>query len=324
MKKAITTIRQTKDLFNSIRNAVVSPLSRSTEPLLANPLRRCEGGRRIREFPNVINNKATPLVSIITVVYNGGKTLEQCIRSVLLQSYDNIEYIIVDGGSRDETLNIIEHYDSDIDYWVSEQDGGIYDAMNKGLQLASGDYIGMLNSDDWLEPDAIDTLVKAFRPGIDFVYGDVFIADEYGRIDKLKTVEEPIVGALPYRMPFSHQTFYMRREVFEVVGGYDTRYRLSADLELVCRVLSLGFIGAYAGGPIATFRSGGASGGITTFLETRVIATQYGMGSFVSWLHVAESLLKVFVAGILPKFASEWIRRVIGSSYKSFDDHRRP
>lgn len=323
MNKTIANVQQSGALLDSSRNVVVASLSSSAEPLCASPPRRA-GGRRTRDYPKGTKTKETPLVSIITVVYNGGKTLEQCIRSVLAQTYKNIEYIIIDGGSHDNTLQIVNIYDADIEYWVSEQDRGIYDAMNKGLQLASGDYIGMLNSDDWLEPNAIDMLLKAFRPGIDFVYGDVFIADDDGRIVSLKTVEEPILGALPYRMPFPHQTFYVRREVIEVVRGYETHYRLSADLELVCRVVRLGFIGAYAGGPIATFRSGGVSGGIKTFLETRAIATKYGMNYFVSWFRVAESLLKVLVVSILPVSTTNWIRRVIGSNYKSSNDQRLP
>ena len=326
MNSTIVTVQETGFLLDPRENVAAVSISSSAVPMHASPARR-EGGRRtlsVRNSPGGTDAKAEPLVSIITVVYNGGKTLEQCIRSVLVQSYGNIQYIIIDGGSRDNTLKIIESYEERIDYWVSERDGGIYDAMNKGLQLASGDYIGMLNADDWLEPNAIEMLLNAFRPGIDFVYGDVFIADEDGRIVSLKTVEEPIVAALPYRMPFPHQTFYVRREVIKVIRGYDTHYRLSADLELVCRVVRLGFNGAYAGGPIATFRSGGASGGITTFLETRAIATKYGMGYFVSWLRVAESLLKVLVVSLLPAFAINRIRRVIGSSYKSTEDQRLP
>ena len=89
-----------------------------------------------------------PLITVITVVFNGAQTLRDTLESVMQQSYDNVEYIVIDGGSSDATVDILRQYDHVIDYWLSEKDGGIYDAMNKGIALCSGDYVGMLNSDD--------------------------------------------------------------------------------------------------------------------------------------------------------------------------------
>lgn len=102
-------------------------------------------------------------VSIITVVYNGVKNIEQTIKSVLHQTYSNIEYIVIDGGSTDGSLDIIKKYSDSISYWVSEADKGIYDAMNKGISKATGDLIGIINSDDWYEPDAIMNMVTAYE-----------------------------------------------------------------------------------------------------------------------------------------------------------------
>jgi len=104
-----------------------------------------------------------PLVSIITVVLNGRKTIEQTILSVRNQSYANIEYIIIDGGSTDGTINIIEKYSEGVDFWISESDNGLYDAMNKGIGYANGELIGLLNSDDYYESDAVSRVIEAYK-----------------------------------------------------------------------------------------------------------------------------------------------------------------
>ena len=119
--------------------------------------------------------KENSLVSIITVVKNNKKYLEETIKSILDQSYKNYEFIIIDGGSTDGTLDIIKKYDDEIDYWISEEDNGIYDAFNKGLDLASGKYIVYVNSDDVLLKDAIKMLSEydLKNPKIDFLFGSV-------------------------------------------------------------------------------------------------------------------------------------------------------
>ena len=123
-----------------------------------------EGGLRIKGyFKKSIQSK--PLVTIITVVLNGEDYLEQTIKSVINQTYDNIEYIVIDGGSRDKTKDIIKLYDSVIDYWVSEEDKGISDAFNKGISLATGEIIGILNASDWYENDAVETIVLSLKKG---------------------------------------------------------------------------------------------------------------------------------------------------------------
>ena len=114
-----------------------------------NSERKTEGGLRMQGYYKK-SYKDKPLISVVTVVYNGEKYLDQTIKSVLNQGYDNVEYIVIDGDSRDSTVDIIRKYEEHIDYWVSEPDAGIYDAMNKGASLCSGKYIAFLNADDWL------------------------------------------------------------------------------------------------------------------------------------------------------------------------------
>ena len=143
-------------------------------PLSPNKKRYSEGGLRINsEFKKSLPNK--PLITIITVVLNGEKYLQETIDSIKNQTYKNYEFIVIDGGSTDKTLEIIKNNSNLIDYWVSEKDEGLYDAFNKGLNLARGDYIGIINSDDTYENDALHILTKyiAKNTNIDFIFGSV-------------------------------------------------------------------------------------------------------------------------------------------------------
>src|SRR5688572_26851104 len=117
-------------------------------------------------------NEEQPLVSIITIVFNGEKHLQQTIESVLGQTYSNIEYIIVDGGSKDNSVSIIEKYSTQLAYWISEPDKGISDAFNKGISKANGEMIGLINADDWYEKDTVQK-VMALRGNCDVVYGNL-------------------------------------------------------------------------------------------------------------------------------------------------------
>jgi len=270
----------------------------------------------LRTGGHVAQNKpGYPLITVVTVVLNNRLHIEQAILSVLAQTYTNIEFIIVDGGSTDGTLDIIRKFEDRIDLWVSERDGGIYEGMNKGLKLASGDYVGMLNSDDWLEPHALKLIIANFTPRIDYVYGDVYVTDKQGKTIGIKSAERAIETSLPYRMPFAHQGFYARRAVLEQAGGYKSEYRLSADLELICRLVRLGFKGEYIPAVLANFRQGGASGGVRTFLETRKIATEYGMGLLESWVRFTVSMIKTELVMRLPSSLTRTIRRMTKSTF---------
>ena len=116
-----------------------------------------------------------PYFSVITVVKNGSKNIKRCVESVQNQKNINVEHIIIDGGSRDNTMKIIKKYSNKIDYWISERDKGIYDAMNKGLRLANGSYIGILNSDDFYKKDSLKIVIKYFKKfkNLDYLFGTV-------------------------------------------------------------------------------------------------------------------------------------------------------
>lgn len=176
-----------------------------------------------------------PLVTVITVVLNGEKYLEQAMLSVINQTYSTIEYIVIDGGSTDGTLSIIKRYEEKIEHWESGQDKGIYDAMNKGLALAKGELIVLLNADDFYEPDLLNVMVNRYleeRAEAIFHCNSFMIEEDMGMKYKLST------GVKPWRgMPFCHQAMFVHRDVYEKIGAYDLKYKMSADYDFVLRAL---------------------------------------------------------------------------------------
>lgn len=160
--------------------------------------------------------KFNPLISIITVVYNGAKTLEQTIESVLNQTYKNIEYIIIDGGSTDGTLDIIKQYEEQISLWISEPDKGLYDAMNKGIKKAKGEIIGMINSDDWYEPNAVELIVEAYKlnPEKKIFHGDRFDILEDGT-KRIRKFHPSSFKFLYYGMTYNHPSMFVHREEYK-------------------------------------------------------------------------------------------------------------
>lgn len=169
-------------------------------------------------------------VSIITVVYNAVATIEQTILSVVKQDYSNIEYIIVDGGSTDGTLDIIKKYEDKIEHWVSEPDYGIYDAMNKGLTYATGDYIYYLGADDCLlAPNSISQVVSFLQdnPEVDVLCASVMMVDTVYRIEKVYSSNFSEADVLSgYNTP--HQGMFVRREILQKYR-FDTSYHIAAD-----------------------------------------------------------------------------------------------
>ncbi|SDB16342.1 glycosyltransferase family 2 protein [Pseudomonas sp. NFACC13-1] len=182
-------------------------------------------------------------ISIITVCYNGADTIRDTIESVLAQKYKDIEYIIVDGASKDGTLDIISEYDDRIAKVISEPDKGIYDAMNKGVRAATGDYVGILNSDDFFAGDnVIQDLVMHLQnnPDADATYADLVFVQRKQTDVVMRRYSSS--GFSPWKVRFGfmipHPTFYARRELFQRFGDYKLGYRVSADFELMARFFS--------------------------------------------------------------------------------------
>ena len=206
-------------------------------------------------------------VSIITATYNSGQTLGDTMKSVLGQTYYDIEYIVVDGASKDNTVDVIHQYEPLFEgrlKWISEKDNGIYDGMNKGIRMATGDVVGILNSDDYFtSDDVIEQMVSAFgKAKIDAVYGDIhFIHD--GQPDKcVRYYSSKPFRPLLLRFGFmpAHPSFYCRREVFENAGLYKTNYKIGSDYEMMVRLFLVHKIKSkYLQKDFVTMRTGGAS-----------------------------------------------------------------
>lgn len=210
-------------------------------------------------------NEKNYKVSIITVVYNGAKTIEQTILSVLGQSYKNIEYIIIDGLSTDGTQEIVRKYKDSIAYFVSEKDDGLYYAMNKGIQKATGDIVGIINSDDWYAEDAIEKIVFYFEHNeVDLVYGNVINIDQNG-IESI-IVPKPIDN-IWFQNAIHHPSVFVKRSVYEKFGIFNTKYKIAADYDLLLQFYSHKVKFGYIDEVIAYFRIGGISSVLNRLTE---------------------------------------------------------
>tara|TARA_B100000780_G_scaffold276761_1_gene245996 strand:+ start:135 stop:971 length:837 start_codon:yes stop_codon:yes gene_type:complete len=189
-----------------------------------------EGGRRIKK--NNVN--VNPFFSIITVVLNNEKFIEQTIKSVLNQKYKNFEYIIIDGGSTDGTIEIIKKYEKKIDYWVSGKDKGLYDAFNKGMSVAKGEFIGIINSDDLYTKNSLSIISKYVLSNkkIDFIFGSV--KKHWGILHGYRP--EKIFYSWGFYS--SHSTgFFLRRKAACKVGLYNIKYKYHADYDYFYRLI---------------------------------------------------------------------------------------
>lgn len=206
-------------------------------------------------------------VSIITVTYNSAKTLADTIQSVLDQTYTDIEYLIIDGASLDGTIEVIKRFEPLFNArmrWMSEKDHGIYDAMNKGIAMATGDVIGILNSDDYYTSnDVIERMASEFNdPELDAVYGDIhFIRDgEPNKCVRYYSSKHFHPKWLRFGMMPAHPSFYCRNAVYKKVGNYKTDYKIGADYDMMVRMFWVHHINArHLQMDFVTMRTGGAS-----------------------------------------------------------------
>lgn len=220
--------------------------------------RQAEGGRRLAGDLAESRPEA-PLVSILTVAFDAAATIEQTIRSVGDQTHGNIEHLVIDGGSTDGTLEVLRRYEDQLAYYVSEPDRGLYFAMNKGLELARGDYVLILNADDWYEPDAVEVLLAArAESGADFVSALATYTDQAGALARLQP-SFPFDAGIYFRMPLRHETMLLSRALYRRHGPYDTRYRVNADRALTTRLFEAGLSHHEVQRPVMFFRDTGVS-----------------------------------------------------------------
>lgn len=224
--------------------------------------------------------------SIITVAYNSEKTIRDTLESVLKQTYSNYEYIIVDGSSTDHTMDIVKEYEKKFEgklKYISEPDEGIYDAMNKGIKMATGDIIGIINSDDWYEEDALQ---KVYANCIDNPY-----AIYYGYMRTIDNANGKEIRCAIYHPEYireamiNHPATFVSRKVYEAYGGFDCQYKISADYDFIIRMTKqekVVFVPVYE--ILSVFRLGGISGTVDTLMETMKIKKRYGMMTRMQYL----------------------------------------
>jgi glycosyltransferase involved in cell wall biosynthesis len=226
---------------------------------------RLEGGLHVKGLFNKRNEPGKELVSVITVCFNARETLENTIKSVLAQTYENIEYIIIDGGSCDGTIDIIRKYEGSLAYWVSEKDSGFYDAMNKGIGFATGGIISFLNSDDlFYDADAISQAIIGFEQDkkVGIVYGRTeYFSDTFNfSYSSGKKISHPELWKGVF---VCHQSMLYRKELFDILGRYDTKFKIVADHEFLLRFFkeqpAHGYKDIFIDTIISKFRLHGAS-----------------------------------------------------------------
>lgn len=229
-------------------------------------------------------------VSIITISFNSIAHVEDTIKSVLSQDYPDIEYIVVDGGSTDGTLEVIRKYESRLARFVSEPDRGISDAMNKGIAMATGDVVGIIHSDDYYLPGVVRMVVQRFvdNPGVGVVHGDILMEREGGARD-LHRPSPDVQGAITRGMPVQHPSCFVRRALYDAHGGFSLNCKYAMDYDLIARLVRAGVQFHYTALPHAVMRVGGASdtGIRRAFAEARDISVRAGAGRMRAWMTYA-------------------------------------
>lgn len=201
------------------------------------------------------SNNLYPQISIITISYNSEKTIEETIRSVVSQNYPNLEYIIIDGASKDKTLDIVNKYKDHIAIISSEPDNGISDAFNKGIAKATGEIIGIINSDDILMPDALQTIADVYDPTIDVYSGNVLFWDDN---NNNTCISKPDIDFSKLKLQYgvAHPSRFIRKDAYEKWGGYDLRFRYNMDTNLLCRFYQKGAKFIHIDKELTKFRMG--------------------------------------------------------------------
>lgn len=201
---------------------------------------------------------ATPKISVVTIAYNSAGTIEQTIKSVLEQDYENKEYVIIDGDSKDGTQEIVSKYSSQIDVFVSEQDNGRSDAFNKGIKFSSGEIIVLLNSDDYMLPNVLSKVASQYEENIDILCGNLILWNDKTNY-KCRIIPSLSFPKMPFFRRPVHQGVFVKKTLYERLCGYDIKLAYAMDLDFLMRATSMGAKFKYMNIDVAVFRLGGAT-----------------------------------------------------------------
>lgn len=254
---------------------------------------------------SILTKKTVKRISIITICKNSERTVGKTIESIISQKSDVVEYIIVDGFSSDKTTDIIKSFGDDIDIFLSEPDNGVSDAFNKGIALASGEIIGLINSDDKLLPGAIEKILRYFtlNSSTDIVHGDILLCEKGTFIKRIKP---PRFWWIPWRLIFfNHPSTFVKKKVYDKFGKFDDKYKIAMDVDLFAKWLRAGLEIAYLPESLVAMEAQGVSGRqvFRGFFEKRrilighafprfLVELQFIMGFLVQIIIMLLSLLR--------------------------------
>jgi len=252
-----------------------------------------------------------PLVSIITIVYNGENHIEHAILSVLQQTYPNIEYIIIDGGSTDDTVSIINKYRNNVQKFISEKDNGISDAFNKGIRMAKGTFVAILNADDWYEKNAVEKVIRNSKDA-DVIYGDM----KLWNINEADFIVKGNHELLEHEMTLNHPTVFVRKSCYDQFGLFDEAYKCAMDYDMMLRLSVNGCRFLHIPMVIANMRWGGFSDAkwVIGCKETLTIKNKYlAHQKFLNQLYFYKHIISIAI----PKFLNRIHLHSIVKMYRS-------
>ena len=250
-------------------------------------------------------------ISIITVCYNSQKTIKDTIESVLNQTYDNYEYILIDGKSSDDTVKIIESYKKKFKgkmKYISEKDKGLFDAMNKGIKMSTGDIIGIINSDDTLaKNDVFEIIASKFKDkSLDGIYSNIYFLDE--NMKKINRVFKAKKGNYKLGWYPPHPSLYLKSSVYKKYGNYNNNFRISADYDFMLRIMKNNVKLGYIDDVLVYMRSGGVStAGIKGYKKSFDESIKVLKNNGIKFPYFVNSLrtIKILFQGIKGSFSRE-------------------
>jgi glycosyltransferase involved in cell wall biosynthesis len=243
-----------------------------------------------------------PLVSVITISRNSGRSIRRTIESVLAQTYSNIEYIVIDGGSSDRTVSIAKEYGSRISTLISEPDNGISDAFNKGIRLSKGKFIQLINADDILPSGKIAHSIEAFEkyPDAAFVFGDIIKRSIDGSESVVKGDPHYIRSIRFVMNRVNHPTMLVKKEMYDRFGYFDLQLKIAMDYDWILRIHNAGMIGAYSSEIVVITESGGISDAdrMRAFKECRDISLRHGVNPILAYSYYSARIFKHIILSL--------------------------
>lgn len=244
------------------------------------------------------------LLTIVTVCYNSEKTIENCIKSVVRQLTDEMEYLIVDGASKDKTLEIIKRYTENNIRFISEKDSGIYDAMNKGINHALGQYVWFINSDDVLRDNILNTIISLIKEykNIDCIYGDMeyirnINGEKYSEIKKAPAEKD--LNGLEHEMVLFHPSSICKVQSLKEIKGFNTNYKIVADWDLLLRLYKNNYKFKHVDNVLSSFYCGGASG-VWHNHERHLIRKNNHSYCCIDWYYVKDEVKRIVLTQLKP------------------------